>query len=193
MRKHLLYNDALSSIFLWLLVFLMWWGLGGCAAHRAKICAQCPVVSKDSITTNNTVTVRDTTIYLTIPGPVQYLENPCKDLCDSLGRLRHFDFVKKDHGIVSEIKSIGNSIEFDCKADSLKAVITLLQHNRSSVEKRIDTKTIEVNKLTKLQGFWIISSYGFWIFFAIQILVKVLSTIYPITKPFIYWLYWMRF
>lgn len=149
-----------------------------CAAHRAKMCALCPVVTKDSLIYKDKIVPHDTTIYITqrISEPI-YLDSPCKDLCDSLGKLKIFDIKKKSNGITSEVKSVGNSIEFECKADSLSQVITILQHEKTTVSHTENTRTIETNKLTKLQGFWIISGYLFWILILI-IIVRFIIKFY---------------
>ncbi|HHT9135873.1 MAG TPA: hypothetical protein ACFYEK_01370 [Candidatus Wunengus sp. YC60] len=141
-----------------------------CAAYKDKICSQCPVVTKDKITLKDTTIYKDTTLYITQMSDPIYIDSPCKDLCDSMGKLKHFDIIKKDHGIKKEVKSIGNSVEFDCDADSLKQVIATLQHIRTVDSHTENTKTIEVNKLTKFQGFWIISGYLFWILVLILII-----------------------
>ena len=186
-------NPYFRAFLLGILILLFALGISSCAAHRAKICAQCPVITKDSTVYMDRIVVKDTTVFITQMSDPIYIDSPCSIYCDSLGHLKSFNIIKHDHGITKSIKSIGNSIQFDCAADSLKKVITLLQHNKSTTEKRLDTKTIEVNRITKLQGFWIVSSYAFLIFFAVQIIVKALTSIYPVTKPFIGWLYWMRF
>lgn len=92
---------------------------------RQKICNTCAV--KDSISYKEIIKLKDTIIYRDIAGPVQYLENPCKLLCDSLGKLKPFEIKTKKNGLISTIKSVGNSIAVDCSADSLKLVISGLK------------------------------------------------------------------
>ncbi len=140
------------------------------------ICSRCPV--KDSVRIEKTVEVqyRDSLIYITQQGPTQYLENPCKELCDSLGNLKKFEVVKKTNGIVGTIKSVGNSIVFDCKADSLEKVIKGLNQTIKESESKVKATQlppVTTNVLTKLQGFWIISGYLFWILLLLLIGFKV--------------------
>lgn len=122
--------------------------------NHQRICNGCPV--KDSIVYIDQVKLHDTTIYITEQGPIQYLENPCKKLCDSLGNLKPFEIKKKENGIVGTIKSVGNSIEFDCKDDSLQAVIRgLIDRNRITKEKVNSVKEIPCDKehRTSFDGF----------------------------------------
>jgi hypothetical protein len=131
-----------------------------------EICSHCPVKDSVSYVTKTEVKYKDTTIYITQQGPIQYLENPCKLLCDSLGNLKKFEITKKENGIIGTIKSVGNTIAFDCKADSLAkelaALIKIIQESKVKEQ----TKTLPpvvTNELTKLQGFWIISSQIWWL------------------------------
>lgn len=112
-------------------------------------------VGKDSIVVKDTTIYKDTTLYITVAGPVQYLENPCKLLCDSLGNLKKFEVKEKKNGIVSTIKSVGNSIVFDCEADSLKAIIKTPEHRRSTYNKsvKIVPQYCEREHRTKFDGF----------------------------------------
>lgn len=82
---------------------------------------------KDSISVVETTRLKDTTIYITTPGPIQYLDSPC----DSLGRLKPINKKEKKNGLTSTVKTLGNSIVFDCEADSLKQVITTLEKERA--------------------------------------------------------------
>lgn len=149
---------ALISI---LLVFLV-----SCVTEkqRSKICQECParIEIHDSIIE----TLHDTTIYLTVEGPVQYLENPCANLCDSLGHLKPFEVKKKENGIIGTIRSVGNSIAFDCKADSLEAVIKGLKDRLVFHDQRKDiVKYVPcTNEKTKFDGF---TFWFFWIVISI--------------------------
>lgn len=110
-----------------LLILISIISLSSCISEkkRAKICNTCAV--KDSISYKEIIKLKDTIIYRNIAGPVQYLENPCKLLCDSLGKLKPFEIKTKKNGLTSTIKSVGNSIAVDCSADSLKLVISGLK------------------------------------------------------------------
>lgn len=130
--------------------------------ERLKICNSCAV--KDSIVYKETIKLKDTTIFITQQGPTQYLENPCAWMCDSLG-LKPFEILKKKNGIKSEIKSVGNSIVFNCDADSLKQVIkgleekTISKDNTKNIVKYIPCN----NERTLFDGFCRYNAYIFWL------------------------------
>lgn len=121
---------------------------------RLKICATCPVatIMVDSII------VKDTAIYIVQKGEIEYIESPCAELCDSFGNLIPFIRESTSNGIKTTIKTIGNVLTVECEVDSLKAIITLLERQRSSI---ITLPPVEVERkktsLEKFQGYW------FWI------------------------------
>lgn len=119
--------------------------------QRERICNEC--VRKDSVSVKETIKLKDTTIYIIIKGPIQYLENPCKLLCDSLGNLKPFEIKKKENGIIGTIKSVGNSIAFDCEADSLKAVIKGLRETTRSTFELKNSIKYELCKLNHRNDF----------------------------------------
>lgn len=130
-------------------------------------------IRKDSIV------VKDTTIYIpTIVNTPIYLENPCKELCDSLGRLKSFSKTQKKNGIKSTVKSVGNSIVVECETDSLKARIQYLEHHITDIEKSHTENTVEkpceLEHRTKFDGFtW----WWFWITAGIIALFASIKTI----------------
>jgi hypothetical protein len=142
----------------------------------------------DSTITKEKTVLKDTTLYITTPGPIQYLPNPCKDLCDSLGNLKPFEKKEKKNGIKSTIKSVGNSIAFDCEADSLKAVITTLQKEISitSKEKTVIQKPCELDHIDRWDSFWIRSGQILIILLILYFMLKFckgyLHTVAPWTK-----------
>jgi hypothetical protein len=123
-------------------------------------------IRKDSIV------VKDTTIYIpTIVNTPIYLENPCKELCDSLGKLKPFFKSQSKNGIKSTVKSVGNSIVLQCETDSLKARIQYLEHYITNIEKSYTENTVEksceLEHRTKFDGFtW----WWFWITASIIVL-----------------------
>lgn len=126
--------------------------------HRAKICATCPAIIKDSIRIETETEYRDTIIYITRQGPKVILPNPCAELCDSLGRLRR-DFkpvIRRENGLTTTLKVENNTLVADCKADSLKAEIERLNQFIKETRSQTITRFVEKNVLTRLQGFWII-------------------------------------
>lgn len=168
------------------LIFILFTACKVTEKQRAEICSHCPIKDSIRIETKIETKYKDTTIYITQQGPIQYLENPCKTLCDSLGNLKPFEIRKKEHGIVGTIKSVGNSIAFDCKDDSLIKVIEGLTMIIKESDSKIEMKQlppVTTNELTKLQGFWIISGYLFWIVLLIVLGIKILKYYRKIKLP----------
>lgn len=144
--------------------------------QKDKFCSHCPQIqtSKDSIIQSDSVSekivYKDTTIFITKQGPIQYLENPCKELCDSFGNLKSFDILKKVNGIREEIKSVGNSIVVDCAADSLQEIVRGLNrkisemHFKKEFQEKKEVKLIKEICLKKHHsGFDSFTNYFFWI------------------------------
>lgn len=158
--------------------------LSSCSYDKrlAKWCGRCTV--KDSIVYKEIIKKKDTTLYITTPGPIQYLENPCAHLCDSFGNLKPFEIKKKTNGIVGTIKSVGNSIAFNCDADSLRAVIRGLEE-KTIVKSEAITRFADCNKehRTSFDGFtrwWFYITAGLLLLF---IGFKVLKSYFKI--PFL--------
>jgi hypothetical protein len=101
-----------------------------------------------------------------------YLENPCKLLCDSLGNLKKVNIVTNKTGLKSTVKTIGNSLIFECETDSLKARIKWLEHNLTITEKSHTENTVQVpcelKHRTSFDGF---CRWYFFITFAIILLL----------------------
>lgn len=132
---------------------------------------------------------KDTTIYKTITGPIQYLENPCKTLCDSLGNLKPFSVTKKQNGVNSTVFSIGNSIASKCDIDSMAIHLSWVEtHTKkeltSKVEKVIQ-KDCELEHRSKFDGF---TYWWFWItasLLIMWILIKVFKNYLKMYMPFL--------
>lgn len=129
--------------------------------QRAKICNTCTVqsISKDSIVYR----LKDTTIYITQQGPVMYMENPCKLLCDSLGNLKPYHHSERKNGIKTTVKTTTNTLVVTCEADSLKAIIKDLREKETYRKtEKSEVKTIPCkNERTRFDGFtfwWFIIS-----------------------------------
>lgn len=143
---------------------------------RQQICQKCPVKIEKEVRDSIIEKLRDTTIYITTQGPTQYLENPCKHLCDSLGNLKPVKIETKKNGIKSTIKSVGNSLVVECETDSLKAVINGLKET-VRITKEKETKEVPVCHLehkTKFDGF---TFWWFWITVFIIVLRFILTKI----------------
>jgi len=146
----------------------------------AKYCER-----KDSVSviTKDSIVYKDTIIYKSIPGPITYLENPCKLLCDSLGNLLNFTpIIKKENGSKGTIFKVGNSIGFKCDIDSAKVSITWTENHQtkttiSHTENRIE-KPCELEHRTKWDGFT-------WYWFIITAGILVLWIIFKIFKTYL--------
>ncbi len=137
---------------------------------RQKICQACPVRIEKEIHDSIIEILRDTTIYITQQGPIQYLDNPCKNLCDSLGKLKPVKVESKKNGIKSTITTVGNSLAVNCEADSLKAVINGLKET-IRITKEKETKEVPVCHLEHKTWFDEYTFWWFWITISI-ILVR---------------------
>ena len=119
---------------------------------------------EDSTSHSDKITITHDTVEIAYPvaGPVQYLENPCKDLCDSLGNLKPFFITKKTNGITGTIRSVGNSMAFDCKTDSLRYIIEKQKQVIDNFEKSkiVIQEPCKKEHRTKWDGF---TYWWFWI------------------------------
>jgi hypothetical protein len=129
--------------------------------QRAKICNSCAVkeFKKDSIIE------KIVTIPIPIkgePGPIQYLENPCKNLCDSLGRLKPFILNKSKNGVNQNIKTIGNSIVIASDKKDTTLNIPVKQKETFHNESKSEVKYVkcDLEHRTKFDGF---TFWWFWI------------------------------
>lgn len=132
---------------------------------RIKICGTCPVEIHEVIKE----TLRDTVIYVTEQGETKYLDNPCADLCDSLGNLKPFERSIESEGRKVVIYTQGNKLAVRADLDS----------NETHLEVRHITKTViqttqgecVKTRLMKIQSwfFWIVlAALGGFIFFKIK-------------------------
>jgi hypothetical protein len=161
-----------------LLLLLLSLSLFSCITEkqRLKICNSCATKtdSKDSV---SVVEHWDTVKLAPIAGPVQYLENPCKTLCDSLGRLIPFKNTQTKNGIKSTVKSVGNSIVIECETDSLKAYIQVLKEKYTFSRKHdAEVKFLPCkNERTRFDGFaywWFFITAGLILLVTIVIVVR---------------------
>ena len=138
---------------------------------------------KDSVQTliKNTVQKHDSIIYTSVPGPIQFLENPCKLLCDSLGNLIPFKIKeKKENGSRGTIFTVGNSIGFKCEIDSAAVAVSwysyhdtkeVISHTENTVKKEC-----ELEHRTDFDG---VTWYWFWVtasILVLWILFKIFKT-----------------
>lgn len=132
---------------------------------REKICRTCTIKEVTTVDTVRTEVVRvDTLIFTT--------ENPCKEMCDSIGNLKPFSRdIKNDKGKVVVLYSKANNL-----------------HVKEEDKVRIETKTIykniskevpsrcEKEHITKWKSFLIVSGYIFWIILVLFVGYKAVKT-----------------
>lgn len=152
---------------------------------------------EDSTSHSDKTTIIFDTIQIPYPvaGPVQYLENPCANLCDSLGRLKPFEIKKKTNGITGTIRSVGNSIAFDCKTDSLKYIIETQKRiiDNFSSEKTVIKEPCDKEHITGTQWMFIRLGQILSGFIILQCLIRIITAAWPITRPFLNWAYLFKF
>jgi hypothetical protein len=128
--------------------------------------------AKDSVAYvyKDSIVFVDTTIQVPyiVNEPI-YLENPCSELCDSLGRLKKFHKTTSNKGLKSTVHSVGNSIVFKCETDSLKARIKWLEHYITTQSNTVTTKYVACTSphQTKFTGF------TFWWFLFTALLIVI--------------------
>ena len=135
----------------------------------------------DSISENTVLVYKDTTIYLPgKKGETIYLSSPC----DSLKPL---NIVKHKNGLTSSVKTVGKTIEFDCEADSLKAVIKTLERKTQIVKKErvVIEKPCELEHLSKWDSFWIRTGQILLLILLLFVAFKCLKTYLKAYLPFI--------
>lgn len=133
-------------------------GLYSCVTQQ-KCNERFPPVQHDSVVT--IISYVDTVVYDTIiiPAGVVSVHDtvPCPELEYNKevvkGGLKHTITISK--GVINST----------CKADSLVKVIDNLIKQKVTLTRSINKQFIEVktNELTKLQSFWIVCGYLFWI------------------------------
>lgn len=129
---------------------------------------------KDSISyvRKDSIVYKDSLIYVPniINTPI-YLENPCKTLCDSLGHIKKVNIVTNKGGLKSSVKTIGNSLIFECETDSLKAKIKWLEHNLTITKNSHTENTVKIPcELKHRNSFDGFCRWYFYITFAIILL-----------------------
>jgi hypothetical protein len=133
---------------------------------------------KDSISyvRKDSIVYKDSLIYIPqiINTPI-YLENPCKLLCDSLGHIKKVNIVTSKGGLKSTLKTVGNSLIFECETDSLKARIKWLEHNLTITEKSHTENTVKIPcELKHRTGFDGFCLYYFLITFSLILIVLLI-------------------
>jgi hypothetical protein len=120
--------------------------------QRIKICGTCPV---ETVEVEREVLV-DTIIYVTEQGETKYLDNPCADLCDSLGNLKPFERTIESKGRKVVIYTQGNKLAVRADLDSNETHLEV-KHTTRTVIKTIQGECVKTT-LMKIQSwfFWLV-------------------------------------
>lgn len=132
-------------------------------ARRVAKCKKFDCIQEVKTVIKDSVVYRDTTLYITQKGAVEYIENPCSELCDSFGNLKPFKRETRQNGIKTIIKTIDNTLVVECDVDSLKAIITGL---RDTYHSEVITEVVTPKKDSKWKiAFDLIKSVWFFLSF----------------------------
>lgn len=155
------------------------------------IATHCKGEDSTSHSDNTTILYDTLKVPYPVQGPIQYLENPCNIYCDSIGNLRPFLITKKTNGITGTIRSVGNSIAFDCKEDSLTYIIEKQKRTIETFEKSnaVIEKTCNLDHVSGTQWMWIRLGQIMSLFIIFQCIIRIITVAWPITKPFLNWAY----
>lgn len=165
--------------------------LTACVATKGQkerfLAKHCVGSDSSSVVAKDSIVEKHDTLKLSIPGPIQYLENPCKVLCDSLGRLKPFKISKKENGIKGSVFSVGNSIGFKCDFDSAKIAYAYTEHHsrKTTISKTVIQKPCDLEHRTKFDGF---TYWWFWItasIYALYIIIKICKKYLKSYLPFL--------
>jgi hypothetical protein len=132
---------------------------------RIEICGTCPV---ETVEVYKEI-VRDTVIYVTAQGETKYLDNPCADLCDSLGNLKPFEKTIESKGKKVVLYTQGNKLAVRADLDSSEIQLEV-RHVTKTVVQTIQGECVKT-RLMKIQAwfFWIVlAGLGGFIFFKIK-------------------------
>lgn len=148
---------------------------------------------EDSTSHSDKTTIEFDTVKIPYPvqGPIQYLENPCKLLCDSLGNLKPVKIKQKRNGITGTINSVGNSLVFDCKEDSLMYIIETQKRIIDTFEKSkvVIQEPCKKDHTTGTQWMFIRLGQVLSVFIILQCLIRIITVAWPVTRPFLSWAY----
>lgn len=142
-----LFRNPITSLLFGLAIALIFLFFASCITEkkRKEICNTCTSQS----TKKDSVVYRIDTLNVMIPGengPTIYLDNPCKELCDSLGRLRNVSLITKRGNQVIKINTQGNGLNiFGSTLDtSVKATVGVKE--TFSTDRKTDIKWIDCKK-----------------------------------------------
>lgn len=127
--------------------------------QRRQICFTCP----SKIEVRDSISYVHDTVKITIPGkpgPTIYLENPCKLICDSLGRLKPVNIKQQKNGQILHINTLGGGLNIHAETKDTTAKSPILNKQTFHSEKTDTPKFIPCqDERTDFDGF---CRYWFW-------------------------------
>jgi hypothetical protein len=137
--------------------------ISGCYSEKqcVKHCSEClktnsvketDSVSVSSDSSRKEISHKTDTVLVpyAIPGPIQYLENPCAALCDSIGNLKAYDRTEHKNGLTNRLFTRNDSLIDDCSADSILAIKDRIENELKITNRIYDSKLKETIKTIEL-------------------------------------------
>ena len=128
---------------------------------RLKICQSCTVKSErhDSIVEK---IVEVPVLIKGEAGPIVYLDNPCKLLCDSLGRLKNVSIQSKKNNQTINIVSNGNGLHIDARTED--TIVKKEVKQKEVYNKTVDTQVKQMPCANEQTGWEQFCEIGFYIY-----------------------------
>lgn len=130
---------------------------------RLKICNTCASVSSR----HDSIVYKRDTVKIELPGkpgPVVFLENPCKLLCDSLNHLKNVNINTVKNGQNLHISTQGGGLNISTETKDTLAEVPVMNKETYHEQKDVEQKFIECKRdhRTDFDGFcrmffWIIA------------------------------------
>lgn len=170
---------------LFLAMCILIWSLTSCGVlknhYLHKYCQ-----SKDSVSEHTVILYKDTILNVTDTAfKPFYLPNPCKYLCDSLGRLKPVKISHESNGMTKTIENKNGQLVIDCDLKGYKAKLVGAIKETIKDKFKLTTQQVKTNELTKAQGFWIITGQWLLGLLIAYILFKVFKGYLKSYFPFI--------
>ena len=128
----------LFGILIWVVAFF----------HSCRSCKENAITVIKDTTIIKEVVKHDTSwLILQVPGPEKIMPNPCSWLCDSAGKLKKFNVVSNGGGMTQVLKSAGDTLIQECKADSLMKIVIEKDKEITRLKETTKNKIEYINEL----------------------------------------------
>lgn len=162
--------------------------LTGCLTEkkRQEICANCPVIIKDSIREVIKTTSFDTSLFISRLGKdiefkydsLAELKGFCCDMVNELNlmlALNNGTITTKENGVKSTIFKSKGKVVFRCAADSLNEIIKGLRTSIETTKSRVETKVLPAPKCEKQHRNKFDEIVRWWFFISLFVLLLFLG------------------